>query len=477
MSSNSLHSATRRSFSAALFATALGLGQVILLAHLVPKSELALAALSGVWVSLAAHLQEGGINAAIVQQPQTPHRALSTLYWFNLLQGAALWGIVALGGWGFAHFYGESRLALLTAVYAATLFAGGFSVQYKALLLKNFRFHSLSRIEISGATVAFIASAGFAWTGWGAWALILGYLMRQLTESFLLIIAGIPLFQPLAQWHPKEAAPWFKSGFSHIGERLTTHFVGQLDTLLIGKFWGVEALGVYDTFRRIVFRPAILVAGAAEQVAFPLWSKLQSKPLYLRKAYLGVLNGLNSLIFPAYTLAILLGETVVQFVFGNTWTAYTPVFQWLCLSAMVATQLNPVDSLLLVKGKIHLWQRAGMALGLATIIALTVVAGQSLVFAAGALAAVQGLLCGVVFIIILPEQLGFTARDFQKTVFRPALLCGGAAIPLLVMYGQPFGALHLAGIFLFLTLYVAFFRRWNRGIYAWIMELLIKKPC
>lgn len=477
MSSNSLHSATRRSFSAALFSTALGLGQVILLAHLVPKSELALAALSGVWVSLAAHLQEGGINAAIVQHPQTPHPALSTLYWFNLLQGTALWGIVALGGWGLTHFYGESRLTLLTAVYAATLLAGGFSAQYKALLLKNFRFRSLSRIEICGASVAFIASAGFAWTGWGAWALILGYLMRQLTESSLLIVAGIPLFRPSLQWKPKEASPWFKSGFSHLGERLTTHFVGQLDTLLIGKFWGVEALGVYDTFRRIIFRPAVLVAGAAEQVAFPLWSKLQSKPLYLRKAYLGVLNGLNSLVFPAYTLATLLAEPVVQLVFGNTWTPYTLVFQWLCLSAMVATQLNPVDSLLLVKGKIHLWQRAGMGLGVATILALTIVARQPLDVAAGALVSVQGLLCGVVFMVILPEQIGFIARDFQKTVLLPALLCVGAAIPLLLLYSQPFGTLHLTGIFLFITLYWAFSMRWNHEIYSWLMTLLKRKPC
>lgn len=477
MSSNSLHSATRRSFSAALFAATVGLGQVILLAWLVPKSELALAALSGVWVSLAAHLQEGGVNAAIVQQQQTPHNALSTLYWFNLLQGALLWVIVVLGGWGLACFYGESRLTLLTAAYATTLLAGGLSAQYKALLLKNFRFRSLSRIEISGASVAFVTSTGFAWTGWGAWALIFGYLVRQLLESTLLIIAGIPLFRPSAQWNPKDAAPWFKSGFSHIGERLTTHFVGQLDTLLIGKFWGVEALGVYDTFRRIVFRPAVLVAGAAEQVAFPLWSKLQSKPLYLRKAYLGILNGLNSLIFPAYSLVILLAEPVVQLVFGNTWTPYTPVFQWLCLSAMVATQLNPVDSLLLVKGKIHIWQRAGMALGLATILALTVVAGQPLVFAVGALAVVQGLLCCVVFMVILPEQLRFTARDFQKTVLRPTLLSGLAAIPLLVLYGQPFGALHLAGIFLFAIGYWAFSRRWNREVYIWLLKLLNKKLC
>jgi len=477
MSSNSLHSATRRSFSAALFAAAVGLGQVILLAWLVPKSELALAALSGVWVSLAAHLQEGGVNAAIVQQQQTPQNALSTLYWFNLLQGALLWVIVALGGWGLACFYGESRLTLLTAAYATTLLAGGLSAQYKALLLKNFRFRSLSRIEISGASVAFVASVGFAWTGWGAWALIFGYLVRQLLESTLLIIAGIPLFRPSFQWNPKEAAPWFKSGFSHIGERLTTHFVGQLDTLLIGKFWGVEALGVYDTFRRIVFRPAVLVAGATEQVAFPLWSKLQSKPLYLRKAYLGILNGLNSLIFPAYTLVILLAEPVVLLVFGNTWTPYTPVFQWLCLSAMVATQLNPVDSLLLVKGKIHIWQRAGMALGLATILALAVVAGQPLVFAVGALTAVQGLLCCVVFMVILPEQLSFTARNFQKTVLRPALFCGFAALPLVVIYGRPFGAIHLAGIFLFALLYWAVSRRWNNEIYTWLMELLKRKPC
>lgn len=477
MPSNSLHAATRRSFSAALFAAALGLGQVVLLAWLVPKSELALAALSGVWVSLAAHLQEGGVNAAIVQQPQNPNDVLSTLYWFNLLQAAILWGSVALGGWGLAHFYGESRLTLLTMVYAVTLLAGGLSVQYKALLQKNFRFHALSRIEMSGATVAFVASIGLAWTGWGAWALILGYLMRQLIETILLIAAGSALFRPSPQWNPEAARPWFKSGFSHIGERLTTHFVGQLDTLLIGKFWGVEALGVYDTFRRIVFRPAVLVAGAAEQVAFPLWSKLQSRPLYLRKAYFGLLNGLNSLLFPAYTLAILLANPIVALVFGDTWTPYTAVFQWLCLSAMVATQLNPVDSLLLVKGKIHHWQRISMVQGFLAAMVLAIVFTQPLVFAAAALTAVHGLICGVVFIQILPKELGSGARDFQKSVLRPVLFCGVAALPLIVGYNEPFHVLHLARIVLFLFLYWFFSKRWNNEIYARLLHLLKRKPC
>lgn len=475
MPSKSLHAATRRSFSAALFAAALGLGQVILLAHLVPKSELALAALSGVWVSLAAHLQEGGVNAAIVQQPQTPHQALSTLYWYNFFQGVVLWSLVGFVGWGFARFYGEFRLTLLTIVYAATLFAAGLSVQYKALLQKNFRFRALARIEISGASTAFVVSGALAWLGWGAWALILGYLMRQLLETVLLITTGFSLFRPSAKWNPEAARPWFKSGFSHLGERLTTHFTSQLDTLLIAKFWGVEALGVYDTFRRIIFRPAVLVAGAAEQVAFPLLAKLQSRPLYLRKAYLGLLNGLNSLIFPAYTLAILLAEPIVQFVFGDTWAAFTPVFQWLCLSAMLGAQLNPVDSLLLVKGKIYIWQRAGIVQGVLTAIALSLVASQQLVLGVGVLVAVQGLLCCFVFILILPRQLGFSLHDFQKAVIRPAFFCGCAALPLFLLYHQPFGGLYLAGICLFVVLYWVESMRWNREIYQWLLGLLTKK--
>jgi len=477
MASNSLHSATRRSFSAALFAAVIGLGQVILLARLVPKSELALAALSGVWVSLAIHLQEGGVNAAIVQHPKTPHNVLSTLYWYNLFQGALLWGFAALGGWGLAHFYGESRLTSLTAVYAATLVAGGMSAQYKALLQKNFRFHALARIEILGASAAFIVSVGLAWQGWGAWALILGYLARQLLETVGLIAAGMASFCPSVHWKPQEAKTWFKSGFSHIWERLTTHFVSQLDTLLIGKFWGVEALGIYDTFRRIVSRPAVLVAGAAERVAFPLLSKLQAKPLYLRNAYTGLLNGLNSLLFPAYTLAILLAEPIVQFVLGNTWTPYTIVFQWLCFSAMLATQLHPVDSLLMAKGKIYIWQRAGMIQGLLIIVALTLVASQQLVFAAGAMACAMGLICFLVFIKILPEQLGFRAGDFQKAVVGPALFCGCAALPLLFLYDRPFGAIHFVGIFLFAALYWAISLRWNREIYNWLLDLLKRKPC
>ncbi|NUN99811.1 MAG: oligosaccharide flippase family protein [Saprospiraceae bacterium] len=477
MPSDSLHAATRRSFLATLLVAAMGLGQVIVLAHLVPQSDLAFAALSGVWVSLAAQLQEGGVNAAVVQHPQTAHNALSTLYWFNLMQGTVLWALVALGGWGMAYVYASPQLALLTPVYAATLFIGGFSAQYKALLQKNFRFDRLTRIEVAAAATSLMASCWLAWLGWGAWALILGYLLRQLVETSLLIIAGIPLFRPSFLWALREAKPWFNSGFSHLGERLTTHFSGQLDTLLIGKIWGAEALGAYDTFRRIVFRPAVLVAGAAEKVAFPLFSKLQSKPHYLHKTYFGLLNGLNTLIFPAYSLAILLAAPIVEFIFGTAWVPYSSVFQWLCFLVMVAAQLNPVDSLLLAKGKIYLWQRVGMAQGVMTVLAFTMVANQPFVFAVAALVLVHLVLCGVVFVRILPDQIGFTSNSFNKAVLQPMLFCGFAALPMMFTWNYPGVMAQVLGTLTFVVLYGFAVRHWNRGMYTWLLSLLKRKPC
>ncbi len=472
MSSNSIHSSTRRSFSAALVSAFLGLIQVVALAHLVPKNELALAALSGVWVGLAAHLQEGGVNAAIVQRPQNPLAILSTLYWFNLLQGVLLWGCVALTGWGMALFFGESKLVALSAVYAITLLAGGFSAQYKALLQKNFRFRSLSKIEITGAAMGFATSLLLAWQSWGAWALVTGYLMRQLTESCLIIVTGFSLFHPKAIWQPKSAAPWFKLGFSHLGERLTTHFVSQLDTLLIGKFWGAEALGAYDTFRRVIFRPAVLIGSAAEQVSFPLFSKLQSRPLLLRKAYLNMLNGLNTLLFPAYVLAIVLAEPLVKLIFDVSWLQYTDVFQWICLSAMIAVQLNPVDSLLMAKGKIQLWLQASLLLGGLTVLALTATSGQGLGFAAGALAFAQALLCCLVFFKILPGQLNVTVSDLRKSVAMPFLFCLLAALPLLLLYRQNWSFWNIGGALLFAGLYLAANKRWNNAVFNWLLNLL-----
>ncbi len=476
MASNLVRSATRRSFSTALFAAAVGLGQVILLARLVPKTELALVALSSVWVGLAAHLQEGGINAAIVQRPQSPHAVLSTLYWFNLAQGIALWICVVLSGWGMAFFYDAPSLLFLTAAYAMVLVISGSSLQYKALLQKNFRFRELSRAEIGGVMTSFVVSIFLAWQGWGAWAIVCGYLARQLVESSLLLLFGIPIFRPAFTWQPSEARPWFKTGFSHLGERLTTHFVSQLDTLLIGKIWGTEALGAYDTFRRVIFRPIVLVSGAAEQVAFPLLSKLQSRITYLRQAYLRMLNSLGTLLFPVCIAGMLLAEPLIQIAFGADWLAYTPVFQWLCVMAMLTTLLNPTDTLLLVKGKIHLWQRVGLAQGALTLVALGILQNQSIALATGGLAAVQGLLWAFVLIRVLPQQTGTTFFEGIKAAGTPFLCSVIAALPLVFVAEQTMLGLQIAALAVFTALYVILTRWWNKDIYTWLLSLLKQNP-
>jgi len=472
MPSNSLHSATRRSFSAALFSAVAGLVQLVILAHLVPKSELALAALAGVWVSLAAQLQEGGVNAAIVQRPQNNAAVLSTLYWFNLGLGVLLWALVAIAGSLSAIFYDVAKLAPLSIFFATTLFIGGFSTQYKALLQKNFRFQTLAQAEMTGAATSLIVSGTLAWQGWNAWAIVTGYVARQAVETIMLLMAGRALFRPLRTWQWAAASPWFQTGFSHLGERLTTHFVNQLDVLLFGKVLGTEALGVYDTFRRALFRPAVLVSGAAEQVAFPLLAKLQSRSVHLRKAYFGLLSVLSTVLFPVYVLAMLLAKPIIALVFGESWISYAPVFQWLCLSAIFAILLNPTDSLLLVKGKIRLWQGMSLLYGLLVIGALGASAGSNIAFASAALAAVQGILVALVFIKILPTMLGAQAVDYWKAIALPALFCGLAGLPLWFLEANVFGVVQFAGIVFFVVIYGLACRRWNAPVYLWLWQLL-----
>ena len=141
----------------------------------------------------------------------------------------------------------------------------------------------------------------------------------------------------------------------HLGERLITHVVYQLDTLLIGKWLGKEALGIYDVFKRLLLRPVLLLVQTIEKVSFPIFSKIQEDLEHLRGLYLRLLQTICALVFPLYLLIIFWAPSIILVYYGQSRIEYLSIFQWLAAYAALSAITNPIDTLLLAKGRIQSW--------------------------------------------------------------------------------------------------------------------------
>ncbi len=396
--------------------------QTAILARLLSKTDFAWVAIAAVFVNIGLHLQSAGINAAIIQRPHNSHEQLSALYWLNLLIGITLLSLGAGIAWGISEFYQSSTLWQIFMWYNLTFVANAFGVQYKALLQKEFRFRALAIIEVIANMAGFTVAVLGAWQGWGALALVAGYLTKYFTESLGALIIGLQSFIPTLQFKMHEIRSYGQFGAIFTAERLVTHFVSQLDVLLISRWLGMDATGVYDVFKRVLARPSVLLNISIEKVAFPVLSELQRDNQKIARTYYKLLNISTVIHLPMYALATVLAPWLVSWYFGAAWTPHIATFQALCGFVIVFAWMNPVESLLLAKGKIQ-WQLF-LYLLMAPFLAGAIWIGSryGLIWSTAAIVLVQFAFTILAYIIFLKNLLPGSQKRLIKAVGQPVLL-------------------------------------------------------
>lgn len=344
----------------ALLSLILGLLQVVLLAQFLEKSDFAWVAIAGVFVNIGIPLQQSILNTAIVQATELTQKQLSTAFWLNIGIGIGLFLISIIVAFVLLWLYSSETLQLLFILYSFIFIIQAFAGQYKAILQKNFSFQILSLGESVSVIGSFIVSLLSAINGWGAYALVSGYITRNVIEAIWVIILGRYYFIPTLEWSWKAVQPLARFGIWHFSERLITLLGAQLDILIIGRFLGSDALGTYDVFKRILVRPLHILNEILEKVTYPVFSEFQSDQNFHKKLYLSLLACLGSINFPLLAFFALAAKPIIQFLFGTSWLDDVLIFQLLCLFCIFQFLLNPIDTLLLASGKIRLWLLANL---------------------------------------------------------------------------------------------------------------------
>ena len=143
------------------------------------------------------------------------------------------------------------------------------------------RFTTLAVINTVSFVVSTVIAIGGAMAGYGYWALVAMTVTLPLitTIGFWLTTAWIP------------GCPHRRVGIRsmmHFGGTLTlnglvVYIASNFEKVLLGRFWGVDALGIYGRAYQLINIPTDNLNSAAGEVAFSALSRLQDDPVRLRE--------------------------------------------------------------------------------------------------------------------------------------------------------------------------------------------------
>ncbi|MBD9373703.1 lipopolysaccharide biosynthesis protein [Rhizobium sp. ARZ01] len=399
---------------------ALAVAEVValfVLARLLSPHEFGLYAAALVVIKFSAIFENLGVAPAIVQLPALDERHLRVGFTLALLLSFVVAGLVWFGAPAIANML---RVADLTPVVRGTcvvFLCQGVAMVAQAVAQRALRFEWLAAVDAVAFAVGFVVAAPvFALLGWGIWALV-GALVTQNILRMVVLLLGQP--------HPKRLLLerraigdllYFGGGFTLA--RICNYLATQADRLVVGRWLGAEALGVYSISSQLVTTPAVIVGQILDRVLFPTMALVQQEPARLARAYRSAVATCALVVLPGSVVVAIAAPELVFVLLGPGWDAVVAPLQILAVGMLFRTSYKLSDSMSRATGVVYAraWRQA--------IFVIAVVLGSVI----GQLWGVSGVAVGVVAAVaanfILMAHLSLRVTGMQWSEFVAAHIPG-----------------------------------------------------
>jgi PST family polysaccharide transporter len=320
------------------------LGSLMILARLLDPKDFGLVGMVTAFTGVLTLFRDFGLSSAAIQRNTVTEEQISTLFWINILVGAILALIAVAMSPIIAGFYHESRLYGITLVMALGFIFNAAGVQHSVLLQREMRFTTLAIINTAGMIVGTAVAIAAAEAGYGYWSLV----AMTVTAPFISTIG----FWLTTAWVP--GMPRRRTGIRsmmHFGGTVTlngliAYLASNFEKLLLGRFWGVDALGIYGRAYQLINIPTDNLNSAAGEVAFSALSRLQDDHARLKSYFLKGYSAVLALTVPITVACALFADDIILVILGPKWAAAAPIFRLLAPTILVFAVSNPLFWLL-----------------------------------------------------------------------------------------------------------------------------------
>lgn len=324
-------------------ALALGAVRTVLVARLIGATQMGTAGVALLVLATLDALATVGTETALVTRRGRAEDDLDPAFTLELLRGAAVSAVAMAGAPLAAHLLSTPGATPLIRALALLPLLRGLANPAVALLVRRAEFRRLFWWGVPETAVGVAVAVGVAALRRDAWALVASALAAQLAGTC--ISYAVVRYRPRLRLRGRGVRRLLHYGRALNRGRTLAFLSLNVDNMLVGRFLGPAALGLYQVAFRIAEIPAVTITRAAARVALPSFVPLRGDAGALRRRYLRVVGGvcLAGLAFAA--LALLLGERAVLALLGPEWTPMVPVLQLLSLAMVFRGVMQISDQL------------------------------------------------------------------------------------------------------------------------------------
>lgn len=350
----------------------------IVLARILAPEDFGVIAMLAMFIGVAGVFIDSGFSSALIQRQNVTHTDESTVFFFNLGMGAVTALLLCAAAPWIAAFFKQPVLQYLTYAMAFNLFVNAFGSIHGTLLNKELNFKTTAKVGVVSSVVAGVLAIYMASRGYGVWSL-----------AWHAVASGIVTVLLLWLWHPWRPLWVFsfeslRSLFRFGGYLSAMNLVGVLHTnlysVLIGKFYSVHDVGIYDRAQKTQLMSGNLIMSIINRVAFPVFSATAQDNERLARGFRKAQRLVMFVNIPLMLGIIILADPIVRMLFGEQWLACVPILRILGAAGIILPMQIFNVNILMAQGRTDLLFNI-MLLKRSVAIGLTIAASFHGVFA------------------------------------------------------------------------------------------------
>ena len=301
---------------------------ILFLRWLVPEDYGKIAMLM-VFANIASTLQESGFTAALCNLRTPSHRDYNAVFWFNIGVSVLLYVILFLAAPLIVWFYRDPDLLWLSRYLFLGFLVSSFGTVQRAYLFIHLMNKQTALIGIVSLLVSGTVGVLMVCNGMAYWGLA--------TQNVLFILIVAVLNWYCSPWRPSldiDLQPaWRMFGFSsklmlqNLFNNLNAHAFG----VLLGRFYGDHAAGVYSNARNWDDKGINTINGMVTGVAQPVLSRVKDEPGRYLHIFRKMLRFVSFISFPAMLGLGLIAREFLLIVGGEKWLESAALLSMLCV--------------------------------------------------------------------------------------------------------------------------------------------------
>jgi O-antigen/teichoic acid export membrane protein len=303
----------------------------IVIARLLVPEDFGVFAVALVVLNALLSINEMGVSLAIVRWPRDPERVTPTVMTLSVTCSVGLYLLTFLAAPTIASQLGAPQATPMIRVLALSMIVDGVSAVPAALLTRYFQQGRRLAADLTGFVLSTALTVILAALGYGAWSLVVGYLVGNVATS--IVVWVLAPRRPWFGWDASLVPELLGFGLPLAGSSLLVFGVLNVANVVVGAELGPVELGFYALAFNLASWPVAMFSLAVRRVAMAGFARVAHDRVALEDSFARSVALLLGVTLPVCALQSVLAEPLIHVVYGAKWAPAADVLRWLAVLA------------------------------------------------------------------------------------------------------------------------------------------------